>query len=211
MFFEQKKDRKLKFKSLIFLPVFTFLIVTFLYFYSQSYSNPDNFNWSEIRNEVKDSVLKIKRFGTIITSISEDDNYLRQMKTQGWIRKNTTTSELLKIIEYPDPNIKALSYDALLRKKEIDKYHFLRKSLTDSLSFVQLAGGCLGYEMHLSEYLLKHQFRFGLERFPNETKIEDELTLEQVKEIDSLYKNLKFNEEKYLKYVYGEEIPVIYN
>ena len=211
MFFKRKyrqKRRPIKIIGKPFLSVF-FLFFLLLHFsFSSSYDKSWNFNWSGIRPQVKDSVLKIKRYGSLVTVPGEDESLFSQIKTQSWLFKNTETSELLSLLDFPDSNVKALTYSILLKKKKVDKYLLIKRSLKDTLSFVELSGGCLRFDMHLAEYVLKHELNFGLKKPINSYKIEDDLTFEQIIEIDSLFKNFKVKEELYKQFVYGEEFPI---
>ena len=211
MFFKRKyisKHQSNRFNLIKLLPLSSVLLLLFLFGFSNSYDKPWTFDWSGIKLEVKDSILKVKRFGRIVTSASEDESYSKQLYTQSWLYKNTKTSELVYLLNFPDSNIKALSYDILLKKKKVDKYSLIKKSLEDTLSFVKLAGGCLRYDMHLVEYLLKHQLGYKTNRVKGFYQIEKDLTLKQINEIDSLYNDLKRKEDYYKQIVYGEEYPI---
>ena len=211
MFFKRKYKREKKPVKNIgksFLSVFFIFFLLMLYSFSSSYDKSWNFDWSGIRPQVKDSILKIKRYGRLVTVPGEDESMFSQINTQIWLFKNTETSELISLLDFPNSNIKALTYSILLKKKKVDKYLLIKRSLKDTLSFVQLSGGCLRYNMHLTEYLLKYRFRFGLKRFRGEKKLEDDLAFEQIKEIDSLFKIFKTKEESYKQSFYGEEMPI---
>lgn len=210
MFFKRKyrqKRRPIKIIGKPFLSVF-FLFFLLLHFsFSSSYDKSWNFDWSGIRPQVKDSVLKIKRYGRLVTAAGEDGDF-SQIKIQSWFYRNAKTTELVKLTNFPDPNIKALSYNTLLRKENRKKFFFLKKALKDTLSFVNLEGGCLTYDMHLGEYLLKHQLNFGLRRPKGMHHIEDELTFDQILEIQKLYLHNKQEEENYKRIVYDDDYPI---
>lgn len=123
-------------------------------------------------------------------------------------KKNATISELTKLTDYSTSNVKAISYDALLRKDKVDNFFYLQKMLKDTLCFVKIRGACIFYDIHLSEYVLKNQLNFGLKKPKGFIKIEDNLTSKQIKEIDSLYNCLKLKEDSYKEIVYGNECPI---
>ena len=211
MFFKRKYKRNrasVKIAGSKFLSIFLLIFILMTYGFSNSYDKSWNFDWSGIRPQVKDSILKVKKYGRLITSNGEGNAYMSQIKTQRWLFKNIKTSELIYLTDFPDPNIKALSYNVLLRKKNNNKFSLLKKALKDTLSFVNLAGGCLIYDMHLGEYLLKHQLNFGLKRPRGMRQIEDELTFDQIKEIQKLYDYIKKNEDNYKQIVYDDEYPI---
>lgn len=210
MHFKRKYQRRIKLNKFNFgriIPLFLLFLIFFTFGFSNSNFKTWNFNWNGIRSEIKDSILKFKWRQKIVTLPNEMSDS-REINTQNWIRINTSTDELTKLIKYPDSYVRAISYDALLRRPSINKYIHIKNVLNDTLSYIVVYGGCFRNDISIAEYILKQQLGFGTIRPRKSFKIEDQLTIEQVKEIDSLFKSFKKKEGSYKYKVFGDDIPI---
>lgn len=99
MYFKRKYQREKKPNKILgqkFFPVFLLIFVLMTYGFSNSYDSSWNYNWDNIRKEIKDSVLKIKHYGSYSFGSGGNGRIERhQLNRQRWIKKNATDSELL--------------------------------------------------------------------------------------------------------------------
>jgi hypothetical protein len=197
MLFKKKKRHKNK---LNFLPIITLGIIGFIYFLSVSYSEKWNFEWKGIRKEIKDSIQALDKFGNLTSEFAGYNmNTPKQWHRQNWLRKNINTFELLKLTEYPSGTVKGFAYEELLTKPNIEKYELYKKTLNDTLTFVHYTSGCIGNRFMLSEYAIK-----VVPNFRN-YELKNQLTNEQVIEIENLLEK-RMSKEKFYKKEYYKRI-----
>ncbi len=128
----------------------------FMFLTSMYYEPSWNFNWSNIRKNIRDSITLSKYRG--ITSgvggmgISTEN----EVRTRIWVMTNATEHELLRLTEYPNGTIKAIAYEGLLRKKEFNKKAELTlRALKDTTYLLSYQSGCIGWERKIGDYLIK--------------------------------------------------------
>ena len=131
-----KRKKQATQKLSFYHPILTFMIVGTLFAFSNYYSPKWHFNWEGIRKEVKDSIIAFDKHGWI--DYTDQDQIARHR----WILKNVKLSEFNKLLNYPSGEVKAMSYVALMKQKEVEKYSLFKKSLNDTLTFVTVSAGC---------------------------------------------------------------------
>jgi len=95
-----------------------------------------------------------------------------EVNRRKWIMKNATESELQKLTNYPNGTIKAISYEGLLKKKEITnnyKCDLMIRAIRDTTYQVSYQSGCLGWERSIGEYLIQDILRID-DRLPPMTR-----------------------------------------
>ena len=108
--------------------------------------------------------------GALGTKPKQWDNFIE-------LKKNATNSELLALMEHPNPVVKCYSYDVLVKQKNEKSFEILKNSLNDSTT-VYTQYGCIGDKTRVNDYLINSLFyKFSLKN--------DSLR-NQKKELDSL-------------------------
>ena len=193
------KESNAEFKNhlTVYLPIFTILIIVILYYFSQTYSDKWNYNWSGIRLEIKDTILEFDKYGVITSNATGYSGETpQQWHRQNWILKNATTSELEKLIDFPSGIVKGIAYVGVLHRTK-NKRDLLNKSLNDTLSFVFYQSGCVSRDFLLSEYL---NIILNIENYQPCCSIK--LTESERNEFLGKLKNLKSKKEYYKKEFY---------
>jgi len=73
-----------------------------------------------------------------------------------WIINNASEKELLKLLKYPNGNVRALAYKGLINRKDFDKKtELILQSINDTIYPVYYQSGCEKTEMKISEYLVQ--------------------------------------------------------
>jgi len=181
----------------LFLPIITFLVVGFLFAFSNYYTPKWNFNWEGIRKEVKDSILKFDKYGML------SFNDLEQIERQRWILNNLSSSEYNKLLSYPSGEVKVMCYVGLMRDPMSDKYSLFKGSLNDTLTFVNINLGCFINEFMISDYVINQITNLSGNYPPVFNKeLEYNLTQKEKKEILSLFKARKVKEDYYKEEFY---------
>ena len=198
MFFKRKYIRKHqsnRFNLIKLLPLSSVLLLLFLFGFSNSYHKSWTFDWSGIRQEVKDTILKIKEFDSYsfgLRGLGRIEEY--QINRQKWIKKNAFNSELLQLIDYPNGVVKVVSYETLLKRDKKLKYFLLKKSLNDTLTFIHYQMGCFGRAYTLSEFLTN----FTYVNYKNDyTHLKEDLTEVEFKVLQTLFLKRKSKENYY--------------
>ncbi|CAL2093150.1 hypothetical protein [Tenacibaculum sp. 190524A05c] len=193
----KKRVPNFSFKS--YFPIFTFLVVAFLFSFSSFYSPKWNYDWRGIRKQVKDSILKFDYYGSISwDSTNQFGDRLQSYFTHRWILDNADPHELYHLLDYPDGTVKAIAYEGLMYNSSIKKYPLLKKVLNDTLSFVSYRTGCIGSGTMLSNYVISFVTNID-ERAP--TKINAPIIDLTKKEKEEILKLLdqRISREKYYK------------
>ena len=119
--------------------------------YKPSYS----FNWDGIRTNIKDSILISEYTGITSGHGGMGVSTQNEVDRRKWVMKNATTSELLKLVNYPNGNIKAIAYEGLLRKKDfLQKTKLILRAIQDTAYFVNYQSGCIVDDKKIGEYLV---------------------------------------------------------
>lgn len=95
----QARNRKKYQVSYLFLPVFTFVIVSLFYFISISYHGSSSFNWKGISSQVKDSVFELEKRDIVFDFKTRSGNKIQQWYRQKWFKENVLDDELTIIKE----------------------------------------------------------------------------------------------------------------
>lgn len=159
--------------SLIF-PFLSIIGIAFVYIISTGYEKSWNFDWSEIRTEIKDSIM-ISKFRGITSGmggmgVSTKDEVQRRT----WIMKEASVTELLKLSEYPNGNIKAIALEGLLRKKEVkNKTEVILNAINDNKFIVNYQSGCIGEAIGVGKYIVSYVLSLdgSIPPFPNNLKL----------------------------------------
>jgi len=128
-----------------------------VFYFSNAYHPNWKYDWSEIRPELKDTVLVLAYYGDITSSIVGPRAIKpAQYDRRNWFMKKATDKELLNLIDYPSGCVKASAYEALFRRNRIDYNKLLFMAINDTTSFFNYQNGCVGEMMTISEYLVEH-------------------------------------------------------
>ncbi len=109
---------------------------------------------------------------------------------------------MLKLTDYPSGNVKAIAYEGLIRKQNINVFPLLKKSLNDTLTFVYFNSGCFVNTHMLSDYLFSHLTNLNDDAPPMINSLEINLKAVQKNEIIALFKQRKSKEDYYRKEYY---------
>ena len=155
-----RKNPSSQLYRLCFILSFLFISISVPVVFTSSTSNKSwAFNWAGIRPEVRDSILLFERRGTIHIGLTgyaakESKQYLLYL----WLRRNTTQKEMLQLLNYPSPCVKAVFYASLIRRKNnLSKKNLLMNALNDTTdTFYFFPGGCEGTAVFIGEYLIEY-------------------------------------------------------
>ena len=153
-----KTSQNKHFKTNEFIYLIFAIVVSFIYFII-SYEKEDYFNWSNIRPDIKDSILSIELSNTLHSQVTgysgtKSEQYIRQE----WIVKHASIYELQKLKTFPSGAIKALSYEALIKQQQANRTQLLEEVLNDTSSFLGYMCGCEIRPLLLSEYIFEYAF-----------------------------------------------------
>lgn len=154
--FERHRKKYNRFS--IAMPIMTIIAVGILISLSSFYEKSWSFDWSDIRVQVKDSVMAAKEDGFISSGVI---GYAAQRPLQYdrriWIMENANEAELQKLINYPDGTVKAIAYEGLLRNPEYkNKSALLINSFKEIEYPISYRSGCLGNNIYISKYLIEN-------------------------------------------------------
>lgn len=140
----------------VLLPILTILGIGVFISVTSLYKLNWNSNWNGIRPEIKDSIQVSELCGITSGIGGNGISRKREVFRRLWIMKNATESELLKLTEYPNGNVKAIAYEGLLRKKEFThKTKLTLKAIHDTTYLVDYQSGCIGWNKEIGEYLVQ--------------------------------------------------------
>ena len=129
------------FISLLF-PILTLICVGFISILSSFYDPAWIYNWENIRPDIIDSVKSIR-----YTYIDNKKN------TPRWIIQNATISELIKLSDYPNGNVKAIAYEGLVRKHDfLPKTDIILRAINDTTYSMYY----LDLEMEIGTYIVDY-------------------------------------------------------
>ncbi len=165
-----RKSRNIKNRNKysILFPILTIIVIGIISAISSNYTSEWLFNWNDVRGEIKDSI-KLASYRGITSGVGGMGRSTKdEVNSRIWIMKNATKSELQKLTEYPNGTIKAISYEGLIKKKEVDnkyKYDLIIRAIKDTTYQVSYQSGCLGWERSIGEYLIQDILRID-DRLP---------------------------------------------
>jgi len=165
-----KRSRNIKNRNRysILFPILTIIGIGIISAISSNYSPDWSFNWNNIRGEIKDSIKLASYRGITSGTGGMGRSTKDEVNRRRWIMKTATKSELQKLTEYPNGTIKAISYEGLLKKKEITnkyKYDLIVRAIKDTTYQVSFQSGCLGWNRSIGEYLIQDILRID-DRLP---------------------------------------------
>jgi hypothetical protein len=140
----------------IILPILTIIGIGIVIVLSSGYEKSWSYNWTEIRKEIKDSIQVSELRGITSGIGGMGVSTKNEVDRRRWIMKNATESELLKLTEYPNGNVKAIAYEGLLRKKEFsERTELTLRAIKDTIYLVDYQSGCIGWSREIGEYLVQ--------------------------------------------------------
>ena len=142
--------------SIIF-PILTILGIGIITVLTSGYKKSWTFNWNGIESNIKDSI-SVYKYQSISNGIGGNGKEMpKEVERRKWIMQNATESELLKLTEFPNGNIKAIAYEGLLRKKNFkNKAELISNAINDTIYSVYYQSGCLGNKLEIGEYLVQN-------------------------------------------------------
>lgn len=140
----------------ILFPILTIVGIGIIVVLSSGYEKSWTFNWNGIESKIKDSI-SVYKYQSISNGIGGNGRAIpEEIESRNWIMENATESELLKLTEFPNGNIKAIAYEGLLRKKDfVSKMELILNAINDTIYSVYYQSGCLGNELEIGEYLVQ--------------------------------------------------------
>jgi antitoxin (DNA-binding transcriptional repressor) of toxin-antitoxin stability system len=179
------------------------MIVGLIFVYSSN--EPRLFyDWSGIRQSVKDTVIIIADHGEVAAAIVGFDTVPpQQYHRRTWLIRNATLDELTKLTDYPNGAVKAMVYEGLIRKDSTHRFEILMQALQDTSTFFNYQAGCLGEWTMVGEYLADHVLELNFDvAFPpppppsgNNHSFSDE----EINKIKLRYRGLVEKKQKYLQ------------
>lgn len=98
----------------------------------------------------------------------------QQFDRRYWLLKRLTIEELLSLIDFPNPVIKAVAFEGLYLHKYPNLFQVLLQFLTFKEDYIHYTSGCLGNRLHLSQYCFSYIMRY----YPNNAPPEPPNTYE---------------------------------
>ena len=144
-------------KLSILLPILTIVGIGFIVVLTSGYEKSWEFSWSGIERNIKDSI-SVYEIRNISSGIGGNGKAIpEEIESRKWIMKNANESELMKLTEFPNGNMKAIAYEGLLRKKEFkNKNELIENAINDTIYSVYYDSGCTGMKMGIGEYLIQN-------------------------------------------------------
>ncbi len=190
-------------RRVLLFPTITFVLVGLLLLISQFYilDTPSwTFNWTGIRPEIRDSV-KLDRgdyFGRYVCDNFYNRHCLQYQNRREWVMQNATNQELVKLMNHPEPIIKAMAHEGLLRKENTDHYWILESSFIDTTTFLFTTNGH-DLPMLIGDYLIERVLcvsdRIPMPAPSNQRPLSSNLTDEELIKILKLY-NYHFDKKQ---------------
>ena len=171
-----------------------------LLFFTFSYKPRWSYNWSQIRDRVKDSVILIDDYGGIPSKYhSFSGKTPRQWHRINWLKNNATDYELTRLIEYPDGAVKATAFETLIKRDKSDNFQLLLKAFSDTTTFfysstsgdTKMVGEYLIEDARLYEYIFSYYVHENIDCLG--------LTKTELNEVNELYKKRKELKLHYFK------------
>ncbi|UII24252.1 hypothetical protein [Fulvivirga ligni] len=149
------KYQKYQIKSLSTMTLSAILITGTSFFLASSYEEKWTFNWAGIHNSIKDSVM-VAVSAPMTSGIGGDGiSTTNEVERRYWIMKTAHISELKKLTTYPNGNIRAIAYEGLLRKRDLNnKADLILSAISENTYAVEFQSGCLGETLSIGEYLI---------------------------------------------------------
>ncbi|MCK8482283.1 hypothetical protein [Psychroserpens algicola] len=138
----------------IVFPILTIVGLGVITMFSSFYEESWLFDWNGINGSIKDSI-SVYKYRSISSGVGGNGRAMpEEIESRIWIMKNATESELIKLTEFPNGNIKAIAYEGLIRKQSFDKKtEYILKAIRDTTHLVYYQSGCIGTGMSLNKYV----------------------------------------------------------
>ncbi len=171
-------------------PLFIVVLVVIFSSFSFVWEPYHYYDWSGIRPEVKDSIIKFSQDSYYMScgSIGYLNDPPEQEKRYQYLKKNLTFNEALKLKDFPESKVKAIAFDISVRKDATLTYPTMLEALNDTTTHLFYISGCIADSYSLAEYLNIYAFGLGLDSIPSHQEPIVYLTKYQYKKLDSLYK-----------------------
>ena len=152
----KRRNNKLQNRFSILFPISLIIGLGITIMISSNYEKGWLHNWSGVSSSIKDSVLIAKNTG-YTGGVGPNGISLEKYATsRNWIMTNANINELLNLTKYPNGTIKAIGYEGLIRKFDYqEKADVILKSIDDNEYKVFYSMGCQGFELKISEYLMR--------------------------------------------------------
>lgn len=121
-------------KTHYFIANFSLIMLFTCFMFLHEIEKPEHqFDWTEIRPQIKDSVLVMADFNEVTSKFVGYGGYPSQQYDRGkWFMDEATDNELHKLIQYENSAVKAYSFKGLLKRKDKNIYTYLIESFNDS-------------------------------------------------------------------------------
>jgi len=200
------KTKNRKHKKGFVLPMMIILFaVIFSTFFITKNKSYENYDWTGIRSEIKDTLINFCNDHYDITShgVGEMGKTPSQWHRYTFLRKNISYKEALLLKNFPKSKVKAIAYEICIRKKPQATYSIMLEALNDTVTHLEYQSGCIGRTYLLAEYLNIQVSHLGLDsssRNPIIDNPEKLIGMEEYNHLDSLYNYRVSKKWDYIKY-----------
>jgi len=143
-------------KTYYFISSFS-VIMTFIcfWFFIEIEKPKHQFDWTSIRNNVKDTILAIEKHGEVTSKfVGYSANLSPQYNRAKWFMAKASKDELIKLMNYDNSTVKAYSFKALLKQGDDNIYNYIINSYYED-SIVYIQNGCIGQDIPIFNYYIK--------------------------------------------------------
>ena len=189
-------------KPTIIFPIGTLVIVLALFCLSMIYHPKYFFDWTDIRNEVRDSVKLAVDYGALTgKAVGPSGNTPQQWYRVKWLLNNADKEELYQLKEYPSSVIRTIAFEGLAKRESIDKFKLLKEALNDTTTIVYYEAGCFVLPMMIGEYLMERVIPISdrIPPPPPSKTVEFDLSIQEIDTLRMMYHLLLNRKEELLK------------
>ncbi len=141
----------------LILPFITILCVVLFNITSIISQDSNGFDWTDIREDIKDSVKAAVYMGISSGVVGHDAHKPQQFDRRHWIMQTATTVELWRLVEYPEGTIKAIAYEGLIRKLQpSQRINVILQCIRDNAYDIDYISGDESWTMSLGQYIIDH-------------------------------------------------------
>jgi|GEM_PF-6602571 len=83
-----------------------------------------------------------------------------QFRRRYWLINRLNTEELLSLLDFPNPVVKAVAFEGLYRHKYPNLFQILLHFLSLEQAYIGYSSGCIGWRLHLSQYCFSYIMRY---------------------------------------------------
>lgn len=176
----------------VLLPMFSVITVGFLLALGITYDYEKANAWRGIRPEVKDTMLALVDYGDLnYQSLAYYASLSPQWSRIQWFVNYGTRSEMLKLSNHPNPGIKKVAYEAMLKRGYIN-YDLILKSFQEPNLELSYMEGFIPKQIFLGDYLMNQVLKISERPYWTPTRfqhpIKHVLSAEEINKIRALYK-----------------------